>query len=169
MWVYVGTHKNCLVVAYVGTHKNCLVVAILMSNHMFLWRIRENYWWYFRDNFPHFSIKTYVVGTHYEAILMSTHNICSYGELEEIFPKLSSNTYLIWFTALFAIPSACSKPIAVQFRDTAQILWYLQHLFWVSMFFLFLLYLETTKLSKTIRIIFQWTDSKIIIFWCSNY
>ena len=42
------------------------------------------------ENFSYFSIKTYVVGTHMkhfiEAILMSTHNICFYGELEEIIP-----------------------------------------------------------------------------------
>ena len=33
-----------------------------------------------------------------EAILMSTHNICFYGEPTKIIPKLSSNTLLICFT-----------------------------------------------------------------------
>ena len=32
---------------------------------------------------------------HTEAILMSTHNICFYGELIKIIPQLSSNTLLI--------------------------------------------------------------------------
>ena len=41
-----------------------------------------------RDNFAYFSIKTYVVGTR-EAILMSTHNICFYGELTKIILQLS--------------------------------------------------------------------------------
>ena len=40
------------------------------------------------------NMKTYVVGTH-EAILMSTHNICFYGEQEKIILQLSSNTLLI--------------------------------------------------------------------------
>ena len=48
------------------------------------------------DNFAYFSIKTYVMGTHEnrftEAILMSTHNICFYGELTKIILQLSSNT-----------------------------------------------------------------------------
>ena len=44
--------------------------------------------------FCYFSIKTYVVGT--EAILLSTHNICFYGELMKIILQLSSNTLLIW-------------------------------------------------------------------------
>ena len=39
--------------------------------------------WVCDDNFPYFSLKTYVVGTHKnrlgEAILMSTHNICFKG------------------------------------------------------------------------------------------
>ena len=30
-----------------------------------------------------------------EAILMSTHNICFYGEITKIIPKFSSNTLLI--------------------------------------------------------------------------
>ena len=42
------------------------------------------------------SIKTYVVGTHQkrltEVLLMSTHNICFYGEIRKIIPELSSNT-----------------------------------------------------------------------------
>ena len=47
------------------------------------------------DNFSYFSIKTYVVGTQKcltEALLMSIHNICFYGELEKIIPELSPNT-----------------------------------------------------------------------------
>ena len=40
--------------------------------------------------FSYFSKKTYVVGTHKkrpsEALLMSTHNICSYGELKKNIP-----------------------------------------------------------------------------------
>ena len=40
-----------------------------------------------------FSIKIYAVGTHEnEAKLMSTHNICFYGELTKIILLLSSNT-----------------------------------------------------------------------------
>ena len=52
-----------------------------------------------RDNFAYFSIEIYVVGTRHnclgEAILMSTHNICFYGELMKIILELSSNTLLI--------------------------------------------------------------------------
>ena len=33
-----------------------------------------------------------------EAILMSTHNICFYGEMRKIIPKLSPNTQLICST-----------------------------------------------------------------------
>ena len=32
---------------------------------------------------------------------MSTHNICFYGERWKIVPKLSSITFLIWFTAVY--------------------------------------------------------------------
>ena len=42
-----------------------------------------------------FSIKTYVVGTQKcltKALLMSTHNICFFGELEKIIPEFSPNT-----------------------------------------------------------------------------
>ena len=43
----------------------------------------------------YFSIKTYVVGTHYkhldEARLMSTHNINFNGEQEKLIPEVSSN------------------------------------------------------------------------------
>ena len=49
---------------------------------------------YVRDNFAYFSIKTYVA----EAILMSTHNICFYGELTKIILQLSSTTLLICST-----------------------------------------------------------------------
>ena len=42
-----------------------------------------------------FSKKTYIVGTHSkhlgEALLMSTHNICIYGEIRNIIPELSLN------------------------------------------------------------------------------
>ena len=34
----------------------------------------------FGDNYPHISMKTYAD----EAILMSTHNICFYGEISKI-------------------------------------------------------------------------------------
>ena len=43
-----------------------------------------------------FSIKTYVVVTHYKGLsevpLKSTHKICFYGELEKIILQLSPNT-----------------------------------------------------------------------------
>ena len=52
-----------------------------------------------RDNFADFSIKTYVAGTHDEAILMSTHNMF-YGELTKIILELSSNTLLICSTEI---------------------------------------------------------------------
>ena len=46
--------------------------------------------------FFYFSIKMFVVGIDWkhltEAILMSTHSIRFYGELEKIIPELSSNT-----------------------------------------------------------------------------
>ena len=54
----------------------------------------------FGNNFAYFSIKKYVVGTHKnrlgEAFLMSTHNICFYGEQKKIAFELSPNTLLIW-------------------------------------------------------------------------
>ena len=57
-----------------------------------------------KDNFRQFSLKTYVVDTHKnrlgEAILMSTHYICFYGEISKIIPKLSPNTLLICSTEL---------------------------------------------------------------------
>ena len=41
-----------------------------------------------KDNFAYFSIKTYVVGTHWnhltKAILMSTHKKCFYEKLTKI-------------------------------------------------------------------------------------
>ena len=48
------------------------------------------------DIFSHFSIKTYVVGTHLnhltKVLLLSMHIIHFYGELEKVIPiKLSSN------------------------------------------------------------------------------
>ena len=50
-----------------------------------------------KDNFGQFgqfSIKTYIMGTHYnrliEAILMSTHYVCFYGEITEITLKYPS-------------------------------------------------------------------------------
>ena len=56
------------------------------------------------DNFHYFSIKTYVVGTHWnclaEAILMSTHNICFYGEIMKIILQLSPSTHHICSTGL---------------------------------------------------------------------
>ena len=78
--------------------------------------------WKLRDNFAYFSIKTccgyslelpqniccgYLVESPWrniccgcldEAILMSTHNICFYGELTKINLQLSSNTLLICCT-----------------------------------------------------------------------
>ena len=49
-----------------------------------------------RDNFSYFSIKTCVVGTQKslaEVLLMSTHNICLYEDLEKkIIPELLANT-----------------------------------------------------------------------------
>ena len=80
------------------------------------WTDKEGIWWQLKDNFRQFSIKTYVLGTHQnrlglhknmlwvllridsdehqqhmflwrtEAILMSTHNKCFYGELSKIIP-----------------------------------------------------------------------------------
>ena len=44
-----------------------------------------------KDNFRQFPIKLYVA----EVILMSTHNLCFYGEISKIIPELSSNTHLI--------------------------------------------------------------------------
>ena len=49
-------------------------------------------WWVFDENlkmiFHTISIKTYVVGTHWnrlvQVILMNTHSICFYGELLKI-------------------------------------------------------------------------------------
>ena len=53
-------------------------------------------WWQCWYKFSYFSIKSYVVGTHYKrlakALLMSTDNIYFYGELEKTVPELSSNT-----------------------------------------------------------------------------
>ena len=56
------------------------------------------------DNFPYFSIKTYIVNLWGlikiagEAILMSTHNIFFYGELTKIVLQLSSNIHRICST-----------------------------------------------------------------------
>ena len=48
-----------------------------------------------RTSFFLFLNKTYVVGAdwkhHSKALLMNTHNICFYGELKKIIPKLSPN------------------------------------------------------------------------------
>ena len=52
---------------------------------------------------------SYVEGAHQnrlvEAILVSTHNICFYGKLWKIIPKLSSNTLLICCTE---VKSTCT-------------------------------------------------------------
>ena len=49
-----------------------------------------------------FSIKTYVVGTHWKplskAILMNSHYLHFYGEMWKIILKLSLNTFLVCFT-----------------------------------------------------------------------
>ena len=41
---------------------------------------------------------------------MSTHNICFYGEIRIIIPKLSSNTLLICFTEGATINSGFAAP-----------------------------------------------------------
>ena len=50
---------------------------------MFLWR---------NIFFSYFSIKAYVVGTHYknlsEVLLRNTHNKCLYGEMRKNYPKI---------------------------------------------------------------------------------
>ena len=50
----------------------------------------------FRYFFSYYSIKTYIVGTHYkcltEVLLISIHYICFYWELEKTIPELLSNT-----------------------------------------------------------------------------
>ena len=60
------------------------------------WNRSGGYSMIIKGKFAYFFIKTYVVDTHYnhlaEAILMSTHNICFYGELTKIILQLSSNT-----------------------------------------------------------------------------
>ena len=58
---------------------------------------------YFFHIFSYFSVKTYVVGTHYyylgEAILMTTPNILFYEELKKIvFLNYQIPIYLICFT-----------------------------------------------------------------------
>ena len=44
------------------------------------------------DNISYFFIKIYIVGTHQKrlskVLLMSTHNICFYGEMEKIIPEI---------------------------------------------------------------------------------
>ena len=83
--------------------------------------LRRSIWWKFWDNFFQFSIRIYVPGTHWkflanrtvyiglvneylviilgwfskcfdEALLLSTHNICFYGQIRKIIPDLSSKT-----------------------------------------------------------------------------
>ena len=43
-----------------------------------------------------------------EAILMSTHNICFYGEIMKMIPKLFTNTLLICFTGLIWVYTVCA-------------------------------------------------------------
>ena len=58
-----------------------------------------------KDNFHQFSMKA--------AILMSTHNICFYGEISKMIPKLSSNTLHIFSTDRSRSPTLARRMVRV--------------------------------------------------------
>ena len=102
IWVFAGRTAILLVLSCRGSitfsyklnnilhiHKSLSVVSIiflqafeiisLILSHISSGTDKNGIWWWLRDNFAYFSIKTYVVGTHWnrlaEEILRSTHNI----------------------------------------------------------------------------------------------
>ena len=64
--------------------------------------------------FSYFSIKTYVVGTHWkrlvEALPMSTHNICFYGELENYYPIIITKYFPLTFPLRYVIKNQNGSP-----------------------------------------------------------
>ena len=68
------------------------------SFHMKFIKLAEGSFHMFHMKWPLMQDPQYIVGTYRIASHVGTHNICFYGEISKIFPKLSSNTLLNYST-----------------------------------------------------------------------